>query len=162
GTGWVYNAAANWNGGGLHYSPDYGFGEVDAEAAVQLSRTWPGVTFASQGSTEVPGFSSELLPDGSVLSFTTASSLSSRSFSHTFTITDGSIHIEHVQVVVSISNAVRSNLTITLTSPSGITSTLMSRPGTVMGQAADAQQYAGSGGSDDFTPAEFDYIFETV
>jgi subtilisin family serine protease len=37
---WAFNGADNWNGGGLHYSPDYGFGLVDALAAVRLAETW--------------------------------------------------------------------------------------------------------------------------
>nr|WP_246728920.1 S8 family serine peptidase [Methylosinus sp. RM1] len=41
-TSWQINLATNWNGGGLHYSRDYGFGEVDARAAVRLAETWQG------------------------------------------------------------------------------------------------------------------------
>ncbi len=37
---WDYNGATNWNGGGLHFSNDYGYGLVDALAAVRLAETW--------------------------------------------------------------------------------------------------------------------------
>jgi subtilisin family serine protease len=37
---WAFNHATTWNGGGLHYSNDYGFGLVDARAAVALAQTW--------------------------------------------------------------------------------------------------------------------------
>jgi subtilisin-like proprotein convertase family protein len=37
---WRFNAATTWNGGGLHFSNDYGFGLVDALAAVRLAETW--------------------------------------------------------------------------------------------------------------------------
>ena len=37
---WQINDAVNWNGGGLHVSNDYGFGLVDAAAAVALARSW--------------------------------------------------------------------------------------------------------------------------
>jgi Ca2+-binding RTX toxin-like protein len=37
---WSFNNAANWNGGGMHFSNDYGFGLVDARAAVALAQTW--------------------------------------------------------------------------------------------------------------------------
>jgi subtilisin-like proprotein convertase family protein len=37
---WEFNGANNWNGGGLHYSQDYGYGLVDARAAVRLAETW--------------------------------------------------------------------------------------------------------------------------
>ncbi|NJO55091.1 MAG: cadherin-like domain-containing protein, partial [Rhodospirillales bacterium] len=39
-TSWQSNSAINWNGQGLHYSHDYGYGEVDARAAVRLAETW--------------------------------------------------------------------------------------------------------------------------
>src|SRR6185312_13938872 len=39
-TTWDTNKARNWNGGGMHVSNDYGFGEVDALAAVRLAETW--------------------------------------------------------------------------------------------------------------------------
>ena len=37
---WSYNGADNWNGGGMHFSNDYGFGLVDALAAVRLAESW--------------------------------------------------------------------------------------------------------------------------
>ena len=37
---WGWNEATNWNGGALHFSNDYGFGLVDAKAAVRLAETW--------------------------------------------------------------------------------------------------------------------------
>lgn len=41
---WTVNHAATWNGGGMHFSNDYGFGLVDARAAVMLAASW---SFAS-------------------------------------------------------------------------------------------------------------------
>ena len=146
GTGWTFNGASNWNGGGLHYSPDYGFGEVDALAAVRLAETWQTI---GTGTTQFYDVAR------------TASNLASGPFSQTFTNSSGAVSLEHVQVIVNISNAIRSDLTITLTSPSGVTSTLMARPGYAMGLTADAKQF-GTGEANDFTPATFDYTFETV
>ena len=37
---WRYNGAGNWNGGGLHYSEDYGYGSVDAYNAVRMAEVW--------------------------------------------------------------------------------------------------------------------------
>jgi hypothetical protein len=37
---WSYNKADNWNGGGMHFSNDYGYGLVDAHAAVRLAESW--------------------------------------------------------------------------------------------------------------------------
>lgn len=39
---WSFNGANNWNGGGLHFSNDYGFGLVDGKAAVRLAESWNG------------------------------------------------------------------------------------------------------------------------
>jgi Ca2+-binding RTX toxin-like protein len=37
---WIFNAAQSWNGGGLHFSNDYGFGMADAYAAVLIAEDW--------------------------------------------------------------------------------------------------------------------------
>lgn len=37
---WTLNGATTWNGGGMHFSNDYGFGLVDAFQAVRLAETW--------------------------------------------------------------------------------------------------------------------------
>ncbi|MEY8841299.1 S8 family serine peptidase, partial [Cribrihabitans sp. XS_ASV171] len=39
GSTWFWNDAENWNGGALHFSNDYGFGLVDAHAAVRMAET---------------------------------------------------------------------------------------------------------------------------
>ena len=59
-----YNGSTLWNGGGMHESYDYGFGEVDAEAAVRLAKTWkPQDTFNNESFTEdqqsINGYQSE-------------------------------------------------------------------------------------------------------
>lgn len=37
---WRFNGAKNWNGGGLHVNDNYGYGIVNAHAAVRLAETW--------------------------------------------------------------------------------------------------------------------------
>ncbi|WP_179381634.1 S8 family serine peptidase [Jannaschia marina] len=37
---WFSNGASNWNGGGMSYSISYGFGMVDAHAAVRMAEVW--------------------------------------------------------------------------------------------------------------------------
>ncbi|WP_415405228.1 S8 family serine peptidase [Tateyamaria sp. SN3-11] len=49
---WSFNGASNWNGGGLHHSNDYGFGLVDAFAAVRLAETWQTSHTSANDSTE--------------------------------------------------------------------------------------------------------------
>ncbi|NES20874.1 MAG: S8 family serine peptidase, partial [Symploca sp. SIO3E6] len=50
---WRFNGANNWNGGGLHFSNDYGFGLVDAKAAVRLAETWGSNSQTSANDTTV-------------------------------------------------------------------------------------------------------------
>ena len=38
---WKFNKADSWNGGGYHFSHQYGFGLVDAQAAVRMAESWP-------------------------------------------------------------------------------------------------------------------------
>jgi subtilisin-like proprotein convertase family protein len=37
---WFINRGGGWNGGGMHFSNDYGYGLVDARAAVRLAESW--------------------------------------------------------------------------------------------------------------------------
>ncbi len=50
---WGFNGAKIWNGGGLHHSGDYGFGLVDAHAAVRLAESWTKVQAEANRSAEV-------------------------------------------------------------------------------------------------------------
>ena len=114
--GWAFNGAHNWNGGGLHISHDFGFGLIDAHAAVRLAETW---TDQSTSANEV------------LISATQAPNLAILDNS---TITDtvfigGELDIDHVEVDISISHTRIGNLTVTLTSPDGTQSILVDNPG---------------------------------
>ena len=37
---WFLNDAANWNGGGMHFSNDYGYGMLNAYNAVRMAEVW--------------------------------------------------------------------------------------------------------------------------
>ena len=37
---WFLNEAANWNGGGMHFSNDYGYGVLNAYNAVRMAEVW--------------------------------------------------------------------------------------------------------------------------
>ncbi len=150
GSGWFYNGATNWNGGSLHDSSDYGYGEVDARAAVRLAETW----------NPMPA-----LPDVSLTGKRSNVVLSAGTFSDTAGHATLSLHnangqsdptsVESVLVTVALMNVVRENLTITLTSPSGTKSVLMNRPGSQMpgGASADPADFA--------LQSSFVYAFET-
>ncbi len=124
GTGdWTYNGADNWNGGGLHVSHDYGFGLVDAHAAVRLAETWQYSSALASGdpavrneaSVSVTSSPGAAIPDMSFVSdtVTVASSLS----------------IDFVEVDLNLSHNFIGDLVVTLTSPDGTESVLVNRPG---------------------------------
>ena len=113
GEGWQFNGADNWNGGGLHFSHDYGYGNVDALAAVRLAETWTDQqTFANM---------TQLAPVTSApaLAIPTVGTITD-----TITIAQD-ISIEHVIVDLDISHAKAGDLIVTLTSPDGTESTLV-------------------------------------
>lgn len=37
---WNFNSAKTWNGGGMHFSYDFGFGNIDAHNAILLAKNW--------------------------------------------------------------------------------------------------------------------------
>ena len=136
-TGWT-------NYGGYHYNHEYGFGVVDATAAVQLARSWQSVGGSStlrqcgpysatvnQAIPETTPVSDALLQnpfaDASGLSKAAINGLTSRISAAGC----GIQHIEHVDVVLTATDDTGArahpsagDLQITLTSPNGQTSTL--------------------------------------
>lgn len=115
---WKTNGADDWNGGGLHYSPDYGFGLVDAHAAVRLAETWTKqATFANLVSTGGVAAPKLGIPDGSAAG--TASTIS----------IGQSLQIDKIEVDLNISHTWIGNLKVVLVSPEGTESVLINRPG---------------------------------
>jgi subtilisin-like proprotein convertase family protein/subtilisin family serine protease len=117
---WAWNGARIWNGGGLHYSNDYGFGLVDATAAVRLAETWHvgnnTRTSANEGGSTMFDFDGGTIDDNATttMSFMMANSIA----------------IESVQLdLIGLQHANASDLLITLTSPNGTVATLMSKVG---------------------------------
>lgn len=115
-TGWQTNGAHDWNGGGLHFSHDYGFGLVDATAAVRLAESWQTQsTYANMSVQTVNHSDNAKIPDGT-------GSLKS-------TITLGSSErIDKIVVDLNITHPRVGDLTVTLTSPTGTTAILVAHP----------------------------------
>ncbi|UVO39392.1 S8 family serine peptidase [Bradyrhizobium arachidis] len=114
--GWQTNGAHDWNGGGLHFDPDYGFGLVDATAAVRLAESWQKQsTYANLSTESASHVDNAAIPDG-------AGSLQS-------TITFGSsLRLDKVVVDLNITHAHVADLTVTLTSSSGTSAVLAAHP----------------------------------
>ncbi|WP_051206324.1 proprotein convertase P-domain-containing protein [Sporomusa ovata] len=121
-TTWTTNGATNWNGGGMHFSHDYGFGEVDARAAVHLAETWMSQQTAyNEKSLAVQPSSGVInltIPDGNSTGVTSS-----------LTVTENDIQIEHVEVHVKLTHAKPGDLILKLISPDGTESILVNRPG---------------------------------
>jgi len=114
-TPWDWNMASNWNGGGLHYSMDYGYGLVDAHAAVRLAETWGymGVaqTSANQVMTHV-----DAIPDGGSVVIADGN-LSGTSFLMNET---DSITVERLTLELDFQTTFLGDVEIYLRSPTGV------------------------------------------
>jgi len=126
---WQINGATNWNGGGLITSTDYGFGVVDAHAAVRLAETW----LFQQTAANEWWMEGSVVPNALILDNTTTAS--QLTFSNSLTI-------DQVDVSVNIDHSWIGDLELVLVSPSGMESVLMARPG------ATADNSLGSGADD--------------
>ena len=112
---WSYNGADNWNGGGMHFSNDYGFGLVDALAAVRLAESWTlSGTSANEVKVGVSASVNRAIPDNGSTTFQLA--------------IPENIRIDHVELTVDIDHPNRGDLRVTLTSPDGTVSILIDRP----------------------------------
>ena len=117
-SGWTTNGANTWNGGGFRVSHDYGFGLVDATAAVRLAETWTHQgTSANEVMVSAHAAPNSTIPDN------TAAGITSE-----LTILDP-IELDWVEVTADIRHANIGDLTITLISPDGTRSILVDRPG---------------------------------
>jgi subtilisin-like proprotein convertase family protein len=116
GEGWQFNGADNWNGGGMHFSHDYGYGNVNVHDAVRLAETWTEQqTFANRATispqTETPNLA---IPATGTVSDTMVIA------------TD--IEIEQVIIDLDIDHARLGDVKVTLTSPDGTDSVLVYMP----------------------------------
>lgn len=111
---WRLNAAANVNGGGYHFSNDYGFGLVDATAAVRLAESWTGSQTSANELSLTAGFTGAApIPTRGA----------NRQLTTSLEIGTGVI-VETVTLALDISHGNANNLIIRLYSPSGTESTL--------------------------------------
>jgi len=114
-TTWYTNHDTDWNGSGMHYSHDFGFGMVDARAAVHMSENWisegtsPQSVLASNAAEAVPDLGRRVL---------------------TFNVTDA-MEVEQVVLNLQLDHPRWSDLVVTLISPTGTSSILLDRPGVV-------------------------------
>lgn len=104
------------NGAGLHFNHDFGFGLIDAHAAVRMAETWN----IQQTYTNMTKSSNYLV--GGSITIPTFGDVDS-----TINVTED-IVIEHVLVNIDLDHTFLGDLVITLTSPDGMESVLLNRP----------------------------------
>ncbi len=127
--GWQYNGASNWNGGGLHFSHNYGFGAVDLYRAVRLAETWDLQQTSANMTTLSP-----------VVNNTSVFIPATGTITSTITIAQN-IEIERAIIDLNISHARAGDLAVTLISPDGTESILIDRP--VNGNYTGIYSFAG-------------------
>ena len=115
---WQMNSAHNWNGGGMHASHDYGFGLVDATAAVRLAESWDygQHTYANQATQTASVAPGAAIPDNTGASVTSTATIG----------TD--IIVQQAVVAVTLSHPRFDDLEMSLVSPNGTQSTLFHHP----------------------------------
>lgn len=116
-TEWQTNGANHWNGGGMHFSRDYGFGMVDAHAAVRLAETWnKHSTSHNENTVESQHRGFDITDNSDSPDFGSA-------------LVSESVDIESVEVIVDIDHMRMGDLEVVLISPNGTRSVLLDRPG---------------------------------
>ena len=113
---WEWNHAGNWNGGGMHFSEDYGYGLVDALAAVRLAESWN-----QQNTYDNRATASALKNQAGTLPIPDLGTTNL-----TFSIAGG-VAVERVAIDLGISHTYSSDLVIELISPTGTVSQIMNR-----------------------------------
>ncbi len=116
--GWQSNGTGDFNGGGLTFHHSYGFGRVDAHAAVRLAETWDRTsTFDGIVTTGADMSVNAAIPDEDADGLLSTIAI------------DQDIRIEHVVVDLDITHGLIGNLVVTLISPDGTESELIVHPG---------------------------------
>jgi Ca2+-binding RTX toxin-like protein/subtilisin-like proprotein convertase family protein len=140
---WFYNGDTDWNGGGRHFSEDYGFGEVDALAAVRLAESWTAQSTSANEMHSRPAATS--IFSGAIANRGPAAQ-------STFTGTD-QITVETVTFDLTLTHHRVSDLHIWAISPSG-TSVDLLRAGTAS-SVADSTGITGINGGWQFSTSAF-------
>lgn len=148
---------AGWqtNGAGFDVSHDFGFGLIDAKAAVRLAESWNAENALGAEISHSESFA--ITNANNVIA-----DLGSQSYTVTIDEAAPDMRVEWVEVSISIEHDTPGNLRIILTGPSGITSILADRP--MGGQYAindlnftfSSGFYRGEGIAGDWTVSVFD------
>ena len=119
----TYNGSTDWNGGGMHFSNDLGYGVADANVAVNLARAWTGQSTSANMAVATVAHTA---------AFTLANNATVKS-----TVADtANIRIQHVEVTINDTYLPVAWSKIVLISPDGTQSVLVNQIGLVNGTDA--------------------------
>jgi len=118
--GFVTNGDTDWNGGGMQFSENLGFGVVDANVAVNLARAWTEQS-TSANLVTLTTTNRHLLSLAGGMSGTTALAVTM------------DVRIQHVQVTLTDSDLLAAYSKLVLISPDGTQSVLIDDAGLVGG-----------------------------
>ncbi|WP_349371477.1 S8 family serine peptidase [Salinarimonas sp.] len=121
---WFFNQADTWNGGGMHFSEDHGYGMVNAYNAVRMAEVW-SLFDAPQTSANEQSASASASP-GITISGTHVVSLNLAA----------SIEIDYLSVTLTLTHSYFNDLDVFLTSAEGTQIQIVDRPPTAT--AADS------------------------
>jgi subtilisin-like proprotein convertase family protein len=115
-SGFTYNGGTTWNGGGMHFSNDLGFGVVDANVAVNLARAWTAQSTSAN------------LVSATVTNRTSFAVGANGTASSSVTVT-AAVRIQHVQVTMTDNYLPAAYTKLVLIAPDGTRSVLMNQAG---------------------------------
>lgn len=137
----VENAGTHWNGGGLSFSNDTGFGVIDARTAVRLAETWrEQKTSANELNLALQATKTQTLSADGQLRY---------SFS-----VDQAISVESAEITLQGSHARVGDLVVQLISPEGTVSTLLNKSGGASAYQSftlSSNAFLGEGGTGQWT-----------
>ena len=113
---WTFNGAKNWNGGGLHVNHDYGFGLVDATAAVRLAKTWQLRSGTAKNEAATTANEKFQLANLTLPTSVDIPDNNPAGINQTFKITQG-INIDKLELDLNIEHGQFQDLVVKLTSP---------------------------------------------
>ncbi|MGD0102904.1 MAG: S8 family serine peptidase [Rhodopila sp.] len=114
----TYNGATDWNGGGMHFSNNLGYGVVDANVAVNLARAWTEQSTSANLDTATVGH--------------TAGVTVGKNATVSSTVADAAnIRIQHVEVTINDTYLPVAWSKVVLVSPDGTQSVLVDQIGLV-------------------------------
>ena len=124
---WQTNGAANWNGGGMTWSYDYGSGLVDAHAAVRLAETWFLEDVFGLGTATAATFTNEATATGSAAPNLAIPDNNEAGISTTLNLT-GNVLMDQVEVHLDINHTFVGDLIAEVVSPAGTSAIILLQP----------------------------------